>query len=40
MPLVFDASVVLAARRYRAVVISSDRTDLHSLDPMIRVVGC
>jgi len=37
---VIDASVVLAARRHRATVISSDRTDLQALDPAIPVVEC
>ena len=37
---VIDASVVLAARRYSATVISSDRTDLRALDPDVRVLDC
>lgn len=37
---VVDASVVLAARRHEAVVISSDRADLDHLDPHIRIVDC
>ncbi|MDQ6840618.1 MAG: hypothetical protein M3137_20355 [Actinomycetota bacterium] len=37
---VVDASVVLAARRHRATVISSDRADLEVLDPRIPVVDC
>ena len=37
---VVDASVVLAARRHRATVISSDRADLQVLDPRIPVVDC
>lgn len=37
---VVDASVVLAARRYRATVLSSDRSDLESLDPEIPLVDC
>ena len=37
---VVDASVVLAARRHRATVVSSDRADLQVLDPMIRLVDC
>lgn len=37
---VIDASVVLAARRHRATVISSDRADLRVLDPRIPVVDC
>lgn len=37
---VVDASVVLAARRHHATVISSDREDLLVLDPRIPVVDC
>jgi hypothetical protein len=37
---VIDASVVLAARRHHATVVSSDRGDLKVLDPMVRVVEC
>lgn len=37
---VIDASVVLAARRHHATVISSDRSDLRQLDPTIPVVDC
>jgi hypothetical protein len=37
---VVDASVVLAARRHNATVISSDRADLRDLDPRIPVVDC
>ncbi len=37
---VVDASVVLAARRHHATVISSDRFDLEILDPTIPVVDC
>lgn len=37
---VIDASVVLAARRHRATVISSDRHDLEALDPTIPLVDC
>jgi len=37
---VIDASVVIAARRHRAVVASSDRGDLERLDPQIEVVSC
>lgn len=37
---VLDASVVLAARRHDATVISSDRADLEVLDPTIPVVDC
>jgi hypothetical protein len=35
---VADASVVIAARRYKATVISSDRADLVRLDPTLPVV--
>lgn len=37
---VIDASVVLAARRHHATVISSDRADLAAIDPTIAVVDC
>jgi hypothetical protein len=37
---VIDASVVLAARRLGATVLSSDRADLDVLDPTIPVVHC
>lgn len=37
---VVDASVVLAARRHQATVISSDRTELRVLDPTIAVIDC
>ena len=37
---VVDASVVIAARRYDAIVISSDRDDLVRLDPTLPVVDC
>ena len=37
---VIDASVVLAARRHAATVISSDRAALRMLDPTIPVVDC
>jgi len=37
---VIDASVVLAARRHRAPVISSNRDDLQALDPTIPVLDC
>ncbi len=37
---VVDASVVIAARRYKATVISSDRPDLVRLDPTLPVVDC
>jgi hypothetical protein len=35
-----DASVVLAARRHHAVVVSSDRSDLEILDPDIALLDC
>jgi hypothetical protein len=37
---VVDASVVIAARRYKATVISSDRADLLHLDPTLPIVDC
>lgn len=37
---VVDASVVLAARRHHATVISSDRADLRVLDSRVPVVDC
>lgn len=37
---VVDASVVLAARRHHAPVVSSDRADLQILDPTVSVVDC
>lgn len=37
---VIDASVVLAARRHRAPVLSSDRGDLEALDPDVHVLDC
>lgn len=37
---VVDASVVLAARRHHATVVSSDRGDLEILDPTIALVDC
>jgi hypothetical protein len=37
---VIDASVVLAARRHLATVISSDRSDLEVLDPTLAIVDC
>jgi hypothetical protein len=37
---VVDASIVIAARRYKATVISSDRADLVRLDPTLPVVDC
>lgn len=37
---IVDASVVVAARRHQATVVSSDRADLELLDPDIAVVDC
>ena len=37
---VVDASVVVAARRYDATVISSDRADLAQLDPALPIIDC
>jgi PIN domain len=37
---VIDASVVVAARRYQAVVLSSDRGDLSRLDPALPIIDC
>lgn len=37
---VVDASVVVAARRHRATVLSSDRADLAALDPLLPIVDC
>lgn len=37
---VVDASVVLAARRHRATVLSSDRADLQAIDSKISIVDC
>jgi hypothetical protein len=37
---VIDATVVIAARRYRAKVISSDTDDLSRLDSTIQVIRC
>jgi PIN domain len=37
---VVDASVVIAARRHNATVISSDRADLVRLDPTLAIVDC
>lgn len=37
---VVDATVVLAARRHRATVVSSDRADLELLDPALALVDC
>jgi hypothetical protein len=37
---VIDATVVLAARRHQARVVSSDRGDLHRLDGDLYVIDC
>ncbi len=37
---IVDASVVVAARRYGAIVVSSDRNDLEILDPDIAILDC
>ncbi|MGH9024153.1 MAG: PIN domain-containing protein, partial [Acidimicrobiia bacterium] len=37
---IVDASVVVAARRHRAAVVSSDRVDLALLDPDIAILDC
>ena len=37
---VVDASVVLAARRHRATVVSSDLADLQVLDPTLALLEC
>lgn len=37
---VIDATVVLAARRHRAPVVSSDRRDIQVLDPHLDVIDC
>ncbi len=37
---VVDASVVVAARRHRGTVVSSDRADLELLDPGIALLDC
>ncbi|MGH2915896.1 MAG: PIN domain-containing protein [Solirubrobacteraceae bacterium] len=37
---IVDASVVVAARRHHATVITSDRADLETLDPDIVVLDC
>lgn len=37
---VVDASVVVAARRHRGAVLSSDRADLEALDPGLPIVDC
>ena len=35
-----DASVVVAARRHHATVVTSDRADLEILDPDIAILDC
>jgi hypothetical protein len=37
---VVDATVVIAARQHHALIVSSDRSDLHRLDPGIQVIAC
>lgn len=37
---IVDASVVVAARRHHATVVSSDRADLEVLDPDIAILDC
>lgn len=37
---IVDASVVVAARRHQATVVSSDRADLEMLDPGIAILNC
>jgi len=37
---IVDASVVVTARRLRAIVVSSDRADLEALDPNIAILDC
>lgn len=37
---IVDASVVVAARRHRATVITSDRADLEILDPDVAILDC
>lgn len=37
---IVDASVVVAARRHRATVVSSDRADLERVDPDVAVLDC
>jgi hypothetical protein len=37
---VVDASVVIAARRHNATVVSSDRADLVRHDPTLAIVDC
>lgn len=37
---VIDATVVVVARRLRATVLSSNRGDIHAIDPAVPVVDC
>jgi hypothetical protein len=37
---VTDATVVIAARHHRAMIVSSDEADLKRLDPGVDVVVC
>jgi hypothetical protein len=37
---VVDATVVIAARQHHALIVSSDRSDLHRLDPGIQIIAC
>jgi len=37
---VVDATVVIAARQHHAAIVSSDRSDLHRLDPGIQIIAC
>lgn len=37
---IVDASVVVAARRHQATVVSSDRADLEMLDPDVAILDC
>ena len=37
---VIDATVVVAARQHKAVVVSSDRGDLVQLDPALSIIDC
>ncbi|MGH2861356.1 MAG: PIN domain-containing protein [Solirubrobacteraceae bacterium] len=37
---VIDASVVVAARQHKAIVMSSDREDLVRLDPTLSIIDC
>ena len=37
---VIDATVVIAARRYQAKIVSGDESDLKRLDPGVDVIGC